>query len=86
MAEAAERARRVAMTSFNWRFPAAMQELHARAAEGVLGRVFSTGGARRRAGRRGAARLGRGQALTTRGPRSFPLRGPPRRPGPMADL
>jgi predicted dehydrogenase len=41
MAEAAERAKRVAMTSFNWRFPAAMQELHARAAEGVLGRVFN---------------------------------------------
>jgi predicted dehydrogenase len=40
MAEAAEGAKRVAMTSFNWRFPAAMQELHARAAEGVLGRVF----------------------------------------------
>jgi predicted dehydrogenase len=40
MVEAAERARCQAMTSFNWRFVAGMQELHARAAEGVLGRVF----------------------------------------------
>ena len=40
MATAAERAGRVAMTGFNWRFAAAMQELHARVGEGVLGRVF----------------------------------------------
>ena len=40
LAEAAERARCVAMTSFNWRFVAGMQELHARAVEGVLGRLF----------------------------------------------
>jgi predicted dehydrogenase len=35
---------RVAMTSFNWRFPAAMQELHARVAEGHLGRAFHLAG------------------------------------------
>jgi predicted dehydrogenase len=44
MAEAAERAKRVAMTSFNWRFVAAMQELHARVEEGALGRVFHVTG------------------------------------------
>lgn len=31
---------RVAMTGFNWRFPAAMQELHRRLAAGAVGRVF----------------------------------------------
>jgi predicted dehydrogenase len=40
MVEAAHRAGRVAMTCFNWRFTAAMQELHARVTEGSLGRVF----------------------------------------------
>jgi predicted dehydrogenase len=44
MVRAAEVARRVAMTSFNWRFVAAMQELHARVAEGALGRVFQVTG------------------------------------------
>jgi predicted dehydrogenase len=44
MAEAAERAGRVAMTSLNWRFVAAMQELHARVEEGALGRVFHVSG------------------------------------------
>jgi predicted dehydrogenase len=42
MAEAAGRARRVAMTGFNWRFPAAMRALHERA--GGLGRVFHLAG------------------------------------------
>jgi predicted dehydrogenase len=40
MADAGERSGRVAMTSFNWRFVPAMQEMHARVEEGVLGRVF----------------------------------------------
>ena len=40
MTEAASRAGRVAMTCFNWRFPAAMQRLHAMADEGFLGRLF----------------------------------------------
>jgi predicted dehydrogenase len=40
MAEAAKRAGRIAMTSFNWRSPVAMQELHARMQTGALGRVF----------------------------------------------
>ena len=40
MAEAAARAGRIAMTSFNWRFPAAMQELHARVQAGAVSRVF----------------------------------------------
>lgn len=40
MVEAAARFGRVAMTGFNWRFPAAMQELKARVDEGSLGRVF----------------------------------------------
>ncbi len=40
MAEAARRSGRVAMTAFNWRFVAAMQELHARVRAGALGRVF----------------------------------------------
>ncbi len=38
MVDAAGRARRVAMTGFNWRFTPAMQELHARVREGALGR------------------------------------------------
>ena len=40
MVEAAARAGRVAMTGFNWRFPAAMQRFHAMVREGALGRVF----------------------------------------------
>lgn len=40
MVEAATRARRVAMTGFNWRFSVAMQELHARVKRGEVGRVF----------------------------------------------
>src|SRR5882672_6355844 len=44
MAEAARGAGRVAMTSFNWRFPAAMRELHARVGEGAVGRVFHLAG------------------------------------------
>jgi predicted dehydrogenase len=43
MAEAAKRAGRIAMTSFNWRSPVAMQELHARMQTGALGRVFHVG-------------------------------------------
>ncbi len=44
MAEAARRAGRVAMTGFNWRFPTAMRELHARVREGAVGRVFHLAG------------------------------------------
>ncbi len=44
MAEAARSAGRVAMTSFNWRFTAAMQELLARARAGMLGRVLHLAG------------------------------------------
>jgi len=40
MAEAAAKAGRMAMTSFNWRFPAAMQELARRVRSGMLGRVL----------------------------------------------
>lgn len=40
MVEAAARAKRVAMTGFNWRFPAAMQRFHSMVAEGFLGRLF----------------------------------------------
>jgi predicted dehydrogenase len=40
MIEAAERARRTAMTCFNWRFPAAMQRFHAMVEAGGLGRLF----------------------------------------------
>jgi len=40
---AATRAGRVAMTGFNWRFPAAMQTLHAIVAEGAIGRPFHIG-------------------------------------------
>jgi predicted dehydrogenase len=43
MMEAAARAGRVAMTSFNWRFSAAAQEMRARVVGGVLGRVFHVG-------------------------------------------
>lgn len=43
MREAAVRAKRVAMTCFNWRFPAAMQRLHAMVHEGSLGRLFVSG-------------------------------------------
>lgn len=40
MAEAARRARRVAMTCFNWRFPVAMQRFHALVEAGHVGRPF----------------------------------------------
>ncbi len=40
MVEAAARAGRQAMTCFNWRFTAAMQELHARVLDGAVGRPF----------------------------------------------
>ena len=40
MVDAARQAKRVGMTGFNWRFAAAMQELHARVREGSVGRVF----------------------------------------------
>ncbi len=40
MVAAAARAKRVAMTGFNWRFPAAMQRFHALVEEGFLGRLF----------------------------------------------
>jgi len=40
MVEAAARAKRVAMTGFNWRFSAAMQRFHAMVEEGFLGRLF----------------------------------------------
>jgi predicted dehydrogenase len=40
MVEAAQRARRTAMTSFNFRYPAAMQRLHAMVEAGSLGRLF----------------------------------------------
>jgi len=43
MAEAAARAGRVAMTSFNWRFPAAMQRFHAMVEAGHVGRPFHIG-------------------------------------------
>lgn len=43
MTEAAARAGRVAMTGFNWRFPAAMQRFHAMTEEGLLGRLFHAG-------------------------------------------
>src|SRR3990172_6958610 len=43
MVEAAARAGRVAMTCFNWRFPAAMQRLHAMVEEGFLGTLFHAG-------------------------------------------
>ena len=40
MAAAAAAAGRVAMTGFNWRFPAAMRRFNAMVQEGALGRVF----------------------------------------------
>jgi predicted dehydrogenase len=40
MLTAAAKHARVAMTGFNWRFPAAMQELHRRLEAGAVGRVF----------------------------------------------
>jgi predicted dehydrogenase len=40
MVAAAQRAGRVGMTAFNWRFPPAMQVLHRRVAAGDIGRVF----------------------------------------------
>jgi predicted dehydrogenase len=40
MVDAAARAGRIGMTAFNWRFTAAMQQLHAAIAEGAVGRVF----------------------------------------------
>jgi len=40
MAEAARQARRTAMTSFNFRYPAAMQRFHAMVEAGSLGRIF----------------------------------------------
>jgi predicted dehydrogenase len=44
MAEAANKAERVAMTSFNWRFIPAMQRFHALVEEGGVGRVFHVAG------------------------------------------
>jgi predicted dehydrogenase len=44
MVDAASRARRVAMTGFNWRFPAAMQRLHAMVHDGFVGRVMHVTG------------------------------------------
>jgi predicted dehydrogenase len=41
MTDAAARAGRIGMTSFNWRFTAAMQALHAAMAENAVGRVFN---------------------------------------------
>src|SRR3989442_2332913 len=40
MVEAAQRARRTVMTSFNFRYPAAMQRFHAMVEAGALGRLF----------------------------------------------
>jgi predicted dehydrogenase len=44
MVDAAARAGRVAMTGFNWRFPAAMQRLHAMMQDGFVGRVLHVTG------------------------------------------
>ncbi|MGH7366134.1 MAG: Gfo/Idh/MocA family protein [Candidatus Rokuibacteriota bacterium] len=44
MVEAATRAQRVAMTSFNWRFIAAMQRFHSLVEEGGVGRLFHAAG------------------------------------------
>jgi predicted dehydrogenase len=44
MVDAAARAGRVAMTGFNWRFPVAMQRLHAMMHEGFVGRVLHVTG------------------------------------------
>ena len=45
MVEAAARARRVAMTGFNWRFVPAMQRFHALVEEGAVGRLFHSAAA-----------------------------------------
>ena len=52
MVAAAQRAQRVAMTSFNWRFIPAMQRFHALVEEGGVGRLFHAAG--RWLGARGA--------------------------------
>ena len=44
MVEAAARARRVAVTGFNWRFTAAMQRMHAMIRDGFVGRVLHVNG------------------------------------------
>jgi predicted dehydrogenase len=44
MVEAAAKAERVAMTSFNWRFIPAMQRFHSLVEEGAVGRLFHAGG------------------------------------------
>jgi predicted dehydrogenase len=44
MAEAAARAKRIAMTGFNWRFTRAFQELRDRITQGAVGRVFHVSG------------------------------------------
>jgi predicted dehydrogenase len=44
MVDAAARAGRVAMTGFNWRFPAAMQRMRAMIDEGFVGRVLHLSG------------------------------------------
>ena len=44
MLEAAARAKRVAMTGFNWRFPAALRRFHEMAQAGHAGRVFTVRG------------------------------------------
>jgi predicted dehydrogenase len=44
MTAAARQAGRLALTGFNWRFPAAMQRFRAMAREGVLGRIFHING------------------------------------------
>jgi predicted dehydrogenase len=43
MVEAAHRARRIAMTNFNWRFPSAMLELNRRLGDRAVGRVLHAG-------------------------------------------
>ena len=44
MGDAAERAGRVAMTAFNWRYPAGMQQFHAMVAAGHVGRPIHLAG------------------------------------------
>ena len=44
MVEAARKAQRVAMTSFNWRFIPAMQRFHSLVEEGAVGRLFHAAG------------------------------------------
>src|SRR5437762_3465908 len=98
MVDAAARAGRLAMTGFNWRFTPAMQELHARVREGVLGRplhlVLRWLGARWRRTARAAASATASRARGRDGTRaSWPWpptgrgsspwrRGRRRRPGP----